>query len=179
MFVRSFVLALGLSLAASAAFAQTPVELKVGDPAPDFSLQATGRQDLQAVGLQGQAGRGRRVVPEGLHAGLHHRVQVARGEGPPDQGLPGDLLHGQRRSARGEHQVRRRAQGRLPAAERSDEEDRRGVRRAQSDAASPTAGRSTSARTARFSTSTRPSSRRRRPKTWPRSLAKLDTLRQR
>ena len=41
MFVRSLVLALGLSLAASAAFAQTPVELKVGDAAPDFTLQAS------------------------------------------------------------------------------------------------------------------------------------------
>lgn len=41
MFVRSFVMALGLSLAASAAFAQTPVELKVGDAAPDFTLQAS------------------------------------------------------------------------------------------------------------------------------------------
>ena len=41
MFVRSFVFALGLSLAASAAFAQTPVELKVGDAAPDFTLQAS------------------------------------------------------------------------------------------------------------------------------------------
>ena len=41
MFVRSFVFALALSLATSAAFAQTPVELKVGDPAPDFSLPAT------------------------------------------------------------------------------------------------------------------------------------------
>jgi thioredoxin-dependent peroxiredoxin len=41
MFVRSLVLALGLSLAGSAAFAQTPVELKVGDAAPDFTLQAS------------------------------------------------------------------------------------------------------------------------------------------
>jgi thioredoxin-dependent peroxiredoxin len=41
MFVRSLGLALGLSLAASAAFAQTPVELKVGDAAPDFTLQAS------------------------------------------------------------------------------------------------------------------------------------------
>ena len=41
MFVRSLVFALGLSLAASAAFAQTPVELKVGDAAPDFTLQAS------------------------------------------------------------------------------------------------------------------------------------------
>ena len=41
MFVRSLVLALSLSLAASAAFAQTPVELKVGDAAPDFTLQAS------------------------------------------------------------------------------------------------------------------------------------------
>ena len=37
MFVRSFVCVLVLSLAASAAFAQAPVELKVGDMAPAFS----------------------------------------------------------------------------------------------------------------------------------------------
>ena len=41
MFVRSFVCALVVSVAASAALAQTPVELKVGDAAPDFSLPAT------------------------------------------------------------------------------------------------------------------------------------------
>jgi peroxiredoxin Q/BCP len=41
MFVRSFVCALALTFAASAAFAQTPVELKVGDAAPDFTLQGT------------------------------------------------------------------------------------------------------------------------------------------
>ena len=156
MFVRSFVFALGLSLAASAAFAQTPVELKVGDAAPDFTLQATDGKTYKLADFKGKQAVVDRVVPEGVHAGLHDRVQVAGGEGPPDQGLPGHLFHGQRRSARREHQVRRRAQGRLPAAERSDQEDGRSVRRAERSAASPTAGRSTSARTARFSTSTRP-----------------------
>lgn len=41
MSLRSFIGALILSLGASSAFAQTPVELKVGDAAPEFSLQGT------------------------------------------------------------------------------------------------------------------------------------------
>ena len=53
--VLSTLFAVGLAHGASA-WAQ---ELKVGDPAPDFKLQATDGKTYQAVGLQGQAG-GRR-----------------------------------------------------------------------------------------------------------------------
>ena len=41
MLVRSLAVATLVLFAASAASAQTPVELKVGDPAPDFTLQAS------------------------------------------------------------------------------------------------------------------------------------------
>ena len=78
-----------------------------------FQPAGIGRQDLQALGLQGQAGGGPRLVPEGVHAGLHDRVQVARGARRHDQEVQRAVLHGQRRPARGregQQGVRRGAQ---------------------------------------------------------------------
>jgi len=54
MFVRSFVFVLGLSLAASAAFAQAPVELKVGDAAPNFTLQASDGKTYTLADFKGK-----------------------------------------------------------------------------------------------------------------------------
>lgn len=54
MVVRSCVIALALALAASAAFAQTPVELKVGDPAPDFSLPASDGKTYKLADFKGK-----------------------------------------------------------------------------------------------------------------------------
>jgi thioredoxin-dependent peroxiredoxin len=60
-----------------------PVETSgpnVGDVAPDFTLQASDGKTYKLSDFQGQAGRRRGLVPEGVHAGLHDRVQVARRE---------------------------------------------------------------------------------------------------
>jgi len=54
MFVRSLVVALALSLAASAAFAQAPVELKVGDAAPNFTLQASDGKTYTLADFKGK-----------------------------------------------------------------------------------------------------------------------------
>ena len=77
--MRKAMVVAAMLMMAAAGEAQTPApELKVGDPAPDFKLAGERRQDLQALGFQGQGGGGARLVPQGLHPGLHDRVQVAR-----------------------------------------------------------------------------------------------------
>ena len=59
-------------------------ELKVGDKAPNFELQASDGKTYKLSGLRRQAGGRAGVVPEGVHAGLHHRVQVAGGDTATD-----------------------------------------------------------------------------------------------
>ena len=54
MFVRSFLFTLVLSLAASAAFAQAPVELNVGDAAPNFTLQASDGKTYTLADFKGK-----------------------------------------------------------------------------------------------------------------------------
>lgn len=53
MFVRSLCV-FALSLAATAAFAQTPVELKVGDMAPNFTLPATDGKTYTLADFKGK-----------------------------------------------------------------------------------------------------------------------------
>ena len=55
MFVRSLLCVFALSMAASAAFAQTPVELKVGDPAPNFTLPATDGKTYNLSDFKGKS----------------------------------------------------------------------------------------------------------------------------
>ena len=55
MRVRSLVGALALLLAACAAVAQTPVELKVGDAAPDFSLAASDGRTYKLADFKGKS----------------------------------------------------------------------------------------------------------------------------
>ena len=88
-------------------------------------FQAAGerRQDLSAGGFQGQGSGRARVVPEGVHPGLHDRVQVAGGARRPDREVQRQVLHGQRRPARGRQGEHRVCQGarrqQVPAPERS------------------------------------------------------------
>jgi peroxiredoxin Q/BCP len=55
MFVRVVVGALALLVTASAAVAQTPIELKVGDAAPDFTLPASDGKTYHLADFKGQS----------------------------------------------------------------------------------------------------------------------------
>ena len=112
---------------------------------PCARLHAPGerRQDLSAGGFQGQRERRARLVPEGVHPGLHDRVQVPRGARRHDQEVQREVFHGQRRSARGrggEQGIRPSPQCRFSASERPDQGDGQRLRSARAIAASPTDG---------------------------------------
>ena len=65
---------------------ETPVELRPGDPAPDFSLPGSNGRTYRLKELAGRRGRDR-VVSQGVHRWLNRRVQVARFE---RRGIAGD-----------------------------------------------------------------------------------------
>lgn len=54
MFVRTFLGALALTVAASAAFAQAPADLKVGDMAPNFKLAASDGKTYNLADFKGK-----------------------------------------------------------------------------------------------------------------------------
>ncbi len=54
MFVRSVIGAMAILVVASAVSAQTPVELKVGDTAPDFTLQASDGKSYKLSDFRGK-----------------------------------------------------------------------------------------------------------------------------
>ncbi|MEO8362228.1 MAG: peroxiredoxin [Vicinamibacteria bacterium] len=55
MTFRSIASTVVLTVAASAAFAQAPVELKVGDPAPNFKLQGTDGKTYNLADFKGKS----------------------------------------------------------------------------------------------------------------------------
>ena len=117
---------------ATMAFAQAPaVELKVGDKAPNFKLQAS---DGKTYNLADFAGKKAVVVawfPAAFTKGCTVECKIAGDERRQDPPVRRGLLHGERRSDREEHRVREGAGSRLPAAERSDQGSRHRLRRAE------------------------------------------------
>ena len=115
MLGAGFVLA-GMSVTVAAG------EPKVGDKAPEFSLQGSDGKTHCAFRLQGQVGRRDRLVPQGVHRRLHQGMQVVRAGRQGPQGSERRLLHRQRRRARLQQEVRRVAELRLPHPERPDKD---------------------------------------------------------
>ena len=77
---RLAILGVALGLAVTGAAAQTPGQLKVGDMAPDFTLQATDGKTYKLSDFRGKQAVVLAWFPKALDPWLHHRVQVARGE---------------------------------------------------------------------------------------------------
>ena len=151
--MRSAMVVAAMLMMAAAGGAQTPApELKVGDQAPDFNLQASDGKTYKLSDFKGKQAVVLAWFPKAFTAGLHDRVQVARGARRHDQEVQRDVLHGERgpdRGREGQQGVCRGAQRRFPAPERSHQETAEDYGVLNADAASPTAGRSTSARTGR------------------------------
>ena len=109
----------GLALAPASAG-----DLKVGDPAPDFKLQATDGKTYKLSDFKGKEAVVLAWFPKAFTQGCTIECKSLAENGDLIKKYERDLLHGQRRSARrraGEQGVRSGPQSRLPAAQRSDQ----------------------------------------------------------
>ena len=88
--------------------------MKVGDQAPDFTLQASDGKTYKLSDFKGKQAVVIAWFPKAYTQRLHDRVQVARRERRPDQEVQRDLLHGQRRHARGQQGLRRKEKADFP-----------------------------------------------------------------
>ena len=147
------------------------VELKVGDHAPDFSPPGLRRQDLQAVRLQGQAGGRGGLVPQGVHSGCTIECKSLAENGDMIRKFNVAYFMASVDPLEDNKGFAEKEEGRLPAPERSDQGDGDGVRRAQPprnrqplDVLHRQGRQDSRHRHGR-------ASRRRRPRTWPRSSA--------
>ena len=101
-------------------------ELKVGDPAPDFKLPATDGKTYKLSDFKGKQAVVVAWFPKAFTQGCTIECKSLAEHGDMIKKYNVAVLHGERRSDRGRsNKVRRGAQGRLSAAERSDQEDRR------------------------------------------------------
>jgi len=122
------VLTVCLVAFASSGHLSAAAELKVGDAAPDFMLQASNGKTYKGLGFQKQAGRRAGLVPKAYTRGCTIECKSLAEHGEHDQTVRRRLLHDQRRSARREHRVCGAAARRLPAPQRSHQEDCRRLR---------------------------------------------------
>ena len=173
--MRSAMVVAAMLMMAAAGGAQTPApELKVGDQAPDFSLQASDGKTYKLSDFKGKQAVVLAWFPKAFTQGCtieckslaehgdmikKYNVKYFMASVDPD-----------RRRA-GQQGLRRGAQRRLPAPERSRQEDGGGLRRAQpAGVAQPL---DVLHRQGRQDPGDRQDhqSRRRRPRTWPPSSA--------
>ena len=139
-----------------------------------FLADGDRRQDVFARPVQGKEGRRHRLVPQGRHPRLHRRVQVVSREQRQPQAPERRLLHRERRSRAANKTFSTKLGLDYPILSDPDKTVARPTASSTANAKSPSAGRSTSTRTARSRRSTRRSTPSRPAPTSPRRSRSWD-----
>ena len=134
----------------------TATELKPGDPAPDFTLPGSDGKTYHLADYRGKEAVVLAWFPKAFTPGCTTECKSFGAGGDGLAEVCGRLFHRQRRYGGEEPQVCRVGRGRLPDPQRPQGHGRRGPTESPARCVRwRSVGRFTSARTARFSSSTR------------------------
>ena len=107
--MKALVFAMAVRGRAGGGYRATAAELKVGDPAPDFTLQATDGKTYKLSDFKGKQAVVLAWFPKAFTQGCTIECKSLAEHGDLIQKYDVTLLHGQRRSARRRHRATRRS----------------------------------------------------------------------